>query len=106
MRSGDLHDRIALQSITSETRGTRGESTPTWTTYATAYADIKPLSARQLEVARAYADTVSHSMRIRYRSGVSPTHRAIIGSRVFTFNGVVETVRRSELTIYATEIVS
>lgn len=106
MRSGDLHDLISLQSVTAETRGARGESVPVWTTYASAWAEVKPLNAKQLEVGRAYADTVSHAIRIRYRDGVSPTHQAVLGSRIFAINGVVETVRRTELTIYATEVVA
>ena len=106
MRAGELNDRIALQSVTGETRGARGESIPAWTTYATVWAEVKPVSARQIDISRAYADTVSHVIRIRYRAGVLPTHKGVVGSRIFAFNGVLETQRREELTIYATELVS
>jgi SPP1 family predicted phage head-tail adaptor len=106
MKAGDLIDQIELQSVTGETRDAFGASAPTWTTYATVWAEIKPVSARQLDLGRTYADSVSHAIRIRYRAGVSPTHRAKFGSRIFTVDGVVETDRRVELTLFATEIVS
>jgi len=105
MNAGDLRDTIELQSVTGETRDAYGASTPTWTTYATVWAEIKPLSARQMDIGRTYSDSVSHAIRIRYRDGVSPTHRAKFGSRVFAINGAVETERRVEITLFATELV-
>jgi SPP1 family predicted phage head-tail adaptor len=105
MRAESLKDQIELQSVTGDTRDAFGASVPTWATYATVWAEIKPLSARQLDLGRNYADSVSHAVRIRYRAGVSPTHRAKFGTRIFTIDGVVETGRRVELTLFATEIV-
>ena len=103
--AGKLNQRVELQSATY-TQDDRGEPIADWDTYATVWAEIEPLQPRQAEVARSYADSITHTITIRYTDDFLPTHRILQGTRVFAINGVINVKEAdTELTIFATEVI-
>lgn len=81
---------IALQSPAGA-RDSVGERTTTWTTVETVWADISPLSVRDLIAAGQTQSEVSHRVKVRYSSsiaGIDASWRVLYGSRVFVISGV------------------
>ena len=103
MKAGMLHHRIALQSITGYTKNDVGEKTPTWTTYATVWASLKPVGGADFsyeKVRTAQSESVvTHDIIIRYNESVTPKHRIVFGTRVFT---IVNVLNKEERGIWTT----
>lgn len=107
MRAGQLRHRITILTPSGEVRDSYGGVTPQWSELAKPWAEIIPVSARELEVARGYSPTVSHQIRIRYRTDINSRCTISYATRSFSINGVVDPDgRRRELLMYCTEIVS
>lgn len=60
-----------------------------WVDVASVRANITPVGAREIEIARGFADTAAHRVIIRYRSGVNATQRLKFKDRLLYINGVV-----------------
>ncbi len=66
-----------------------GESTLTWSTFATVWADVASLSARETE---RFAETVgfmTHRVRIRYLEGLTSAMRIVYRSRVLEIGQIL-----------------
>jgi SPP1 family predicted phage head-tail adaptor len=74
VRIGDLKKRITLQSV-SETPDAMGGMTQTWSDVAEVWAAIWPASAREYMAAQSNVMSVSHRIRIRYRSDITSAWR-------------------------------
>ena len=74
MRIGDLKKRIVLQSVT-ETPDAMGGMTQVWADVAEVWAAIWPASAREYMAAQSNVMSVSHRIRIRYRSDITSAWR-------------------------------
>jgi len=69
MRIGDLRHRVTLESPARTADGMGGFATA-WTTVAEVFAAVWPVSAtEQIEAAQSVM-TVTHRIRLRYRSDV------------------------------------
>jgi SPP1 family predicted phage head-tail adaptor len=93
LRSGDLNRRVNLEQRSS-TRDSFGEELLTWSDLMTVWAEIQPLSGRELELAQKMASEVSHRITIRYQSSLTDTRmvaglRALYKARVFNIVAVL-----------------
>jgi len=69
----------------------------------TTWAAVEPIGGREFfDAARVNAD-ITHRIRIRYRTDVTERMRALIGSRVFDIEAVLEMVPRQELHLMCRE---
>lgn len=82
MRAGRLRHRITIQSAT-EAQDSHGQAIDTWATYLTAWAEIAPLSGRELFAAQETHSEISTRIRLRYREGVTAKMRVLHGSTVY-----------------------
>jgi SPP1 family predicted phage head-tail adaptor len=91
--SGDLWARVTIeQPATSQNEV--GETTLAWSTFATVWADIQPLSGREAE---RYGQTVglsAHKVTMRYVSGLSSKMRVIYDGRTLEIGQINERERR------------
>ena len=102
--AGRLNKRITIQTPT-DSRGATGAVTTSWATAATVWAAVEPLNAKTVEIGKSFADTVSHKVIIRYRSGVAARQRISWGSRTFQVDGVINPREAKEdLELYCTEL--
>lgn len=94
---GKLNKRVLIQ-YKSVTRSSYGNENITWTTEATVWANIKPLSAFQREFFTNLQERaeLSHVITMRYRTGVTPTKRLKYGNREFDIESVVDVDERHE----------
>lgn len=105
MNAGDLNKRICLLAPATQRNGT-GEELATFTEYAKVWAAVNPLNGRELERGKQIAATVSHEVRIRYRTGVNPKQRIVLGTRTLEINAVINKEERNvELLLYCSEVV-
>lgn len=103
MKTGTLRHRVELQERTDTQDGT-GQPIPAWATYATVWAAIEPLTARELIAAKQAQSEATTKIRLRYVSGVDHTDRVVFGSRTYAINSVVNPDERNrELHLMCTE---
>lgn len=95
MRAGLLRHRIALQEE-SISRDAWGGQLVTWVTYATVWANIRPLSGSEREAQQQAQAEVTHTITIRKNKKVSPLHRISYKTRIFAINAVIDVDERNK----------
>lgn len=88
MKIGDLNKRIIWQYKTRVPDGLGG-FTDIWVDACTTWAAIWPVSAKEVVTANAISMTVSHRIRIRYRSTFKSSWRGKFGKRYFSIVSVI-----------------
>lgn len=106
MRSGDLKKVISIEQHSSTSDG-MGGVTEAWTTFASSvWAAIWPVSAKERIQADQEQMTISHRIRIRYRTGVTPAMRIKYGTKYFNITSVINVGSENRvIDILATEVV-
>jgi SPP1 family predicted phage head-tail adaptor len=90
MKIGPLRDRLTIQTYT-DTFNTYGETTKSWSTLTgtPVYAEIRPVSGRELIRADKVQGEVSHIITIRHLSTVTNRMQATDGTRTFQILAVI-----------------
>jgi SPP1 family predicted phage head-tail adaptor len=97
MRLGPLRYMITIQQLVagSPQQNNIGEPDETWTDVATVNASVEPLRGRELIAAQTTNSEVTGTIRMRYRSGITPKMRCVLdGTRYFDILAVVNTMER------------
>lgn len=89
MQAGKLNQQIVIQSYTPTRNSIGEELIKTWSTVATVWASVDPLSGRELLAARDIRAEVTTRIRIRYRTGLTPKMRIVHGSSTYEISEVV-----------------
>ena len=92
---GDLNKRIEIQAATKAS-DLMGSFTETWGTIATVWAAIWPLSATETVQSMQTGMTISHRIRIRYRSTFLPFWRLKFGNRYFNIVSILNPNEKNE----------
>ena len=88
MRIGDLNRRVTLQYKTKLPDG-MGGSVDVFIDAATVFAAIWPVSASEQIQAAQQVMTISHRIRIRYRSVFKSSWRVKFGTRFFSIVSII-----------------
>lgn len=92
LRAGALRHRLTIQAATAAPPGTYGEQALTWSTYATVWGKVEPLSAHESFNAGREEHTVTHIIVIRWLHGVLPGMRVKLSvdrfNRCFWIRGI------------------
>jgi len=103
---GALRHRVTIEAENASPDGAGGLTDP-WanpTQVATVWAEVTPLGGGEQLRAMQLEDRVSHRIRMRYRTDVTPQHRFRLGTRTFNIRSVMnESERDRWLTILAEE---
>jgi len=106
MRAGWLRHRVTIQKKTTS-QDSYGAEQETWTNVATVWAGIEPLRGREYIDAQNATAEVTHRVRIRYQSGITPRMRVSFGSRTFEIVSVINVLERNrELELMCREVVA
>lgn len=89
MQSGLLRQRLTIQQP-SMAQDSYGQTLNTWTDVATVWGEIVPISGREMVIANAMQDSKTHSITIRYISGITPKMRIKYGTRLFDIQSVLD----------------
>ena len=95
MRSGELRHRIELQTNTPVANAI-DELVDTYTTFATVWGAIEPLSGNRLFLAQQADSQIQGVVRIRYRKDVVPTMRIKFGSRYLQIISIIDREERHQ----------
>lgn len=93
MQAGKLRHRVTFQNPPTAQNST-GQVTGSYTTLATRWGSIEPLSGRELVNAQQISAEVTHRIRVRWLSGIAPKVRAVFGSRNFDILSVLNPEER------------
>jgi SPP1 family predicted phage head-tail adaptor len=101
-----LNKRVEFQEKPS-TKNSFGEQSDDWTPVVTLWANIRPLSSREVIAAQATQAETTHEITIRYRAGIEAKMRGVYGARVFDLGPPVNVGERNVWLVFpATEGVS
>ena len=89
MQAGKLRHQIEIQRIEQTQDSDSGEQVGTWVRFASTWASIEPLSAREFIAASATQSKVAARLVIRYRAGIVPTMRVLHNGKIFSIEGVL-----------------
>lgn len=95
MLIGDLNKYITLQQSTRVSDG-MGGFTLSWSDVASVFAALWPISASETVQANQTVMTISHRIRIRYRSTIKPSNRIKYGNRYFAIVSIINPEERNE----------
>jgi len=87
MQIGKLRHYVDLQS-SSDVPNDVGEIEKDWSTFASVWASIEPLSGRELLQYQQLNAELSHRIVIRYNSSINNKCRVVFDSRIFDINVV------------------
>ncbi len=87
MSVGKLRHRLTIQQ--EQRAGDAGTGvTIVWAKVAEVWGSVKPLSGRETLQAMQLQARISHSIRIRYRAGITVGMRVLFGTRAFNIRAV------------------
>lgn len=104
LRSGVM-DKLATVQTPTESANAIGEPILSWSTFATRWIAILPLSGAEAMQAMATEGSVTHRVRMRYTPGLKPKMRLVSDGRTFEIMSAVERGRREEHELMVTEVV-
>lgn len=104
LQSGIMDQKATIESPTEGTNSI-GEPTFTYSTFATRWIALLPLSGAERVASMQNEGTVTHRVRMRYTSGLKPKMRLVSDGRTFEIDSVVERGRREEHELLVTEVV-
>lgn len=88
MRAGDLRHPVELQhKVTPRDPATGEYGEPEWQLFAAVWAQVSPLSARDLIAAQASQSEATARVVIRHREGVLPTMRIVHRGELYSIEG-------------------
>ena len=100
MRAGRMRSRVALQ-VLDDGQGADGSPVQTWTTIATLWASVTPVTGSERFVSAQTLASASHVVETRYQSALvpsmNPTARLLFGSRVLKINAVTDVDERNRM---------
>ena len=98
LKSSDMDQRVTLQSR-SVVKDAMGQDTITWVTEATVWAQVQAVRGREFFAAAQVQQEQTLKVRIRFRTGVSPTWRLVWQGRNHDITGVIPVGRNDMLEI-------
>lgn len=105
VKAGDLRNRVAIERKTTAVSNAFGERTNGWETLANVWAEITPVSARELERAKSFGENISHIAKVRYSGEITVDMRLNHRDRYLMINGIInEDERRIRQQLFCTEL--
>lgn len=105
MNPGDLRTSVRIEQKTVTGQDSYGQDVFTWTTVATMWCDVRPLSGRELEAAQQLHAEARWKIRTHYPSvTIKRAMRAVIGTRTLDILDAEDPVgKRREFVMLAKE---
>jgi SPP1 family predicted phage head-tail adaptor len=95
--TGRMRHRIIIEDFTPTGDGIGGSSR-VWVTFATVWADIKPINAEQLLFSDKIDKRITHIILIRPLAGILPRMRISFQSRIFHIHEIREYDEKNRIT--------
>jgi SPP1 family predicted phage head-tail adaptor len=103
LNAGLLRHRVQIQQRSSA-QDSYGQQSMIWTTVATVWALIEPLSSRELLAAQAVQSDTTHQITVRYNAVFATAMKAaalrlLYGTRIFNITGSTNWEERNAMII-------
>ena len=95
IRPGELRERVTVQ-IASESTNAFGETVLTWSDSTSVWASVQGLSSREYFVLGQQLSSVTHRVRLRHLSELTPKMRFAWRNRTLEIVSLLEHGNRSE----------
>lgn len=103
MRTGNYRHHITIQQK-SVTRDNYGAEVVTWTTFVQTWADIRPLSGRELFSAQAVQSEITGKILMHYIPGVVSAMRIAYDGKYYDIQAVIDAgLQHRELQLLVSE---
>ena len=97
MTIGAMRQRVTLQQESQTADGAGGYAL-NWTDVATVWAEIEPMSGREIRFARRLEARLSHVIALRYRSDITTAMRVSYDGRLFNIRAITNIGERDRIT--------
>lgn len=106
MRAGTLRTRVVIQAATAS-QDTFGGESKTWTTLATVWGEVKPLSGREYMQARQAQADVTTRITIRYRDDITitPACRITWNGHTYDVKDVIHDAQQRQYQLMCAEVI-
>lgn len=102
---GDLRHKIIIQKL-ENIQDTFGQPIESWSDIYTVWASIDPLVGKQYFAAETITHELTHKIRMRFKTGITPDMRVQFGSRYFQIVSVINYQERNiELQLMCRELI-
>lgn len=82
MNPGELNKRVTFQRSDTGQDGF-GQPVEIWIDVVTVWASVNPIVGREFFAAETISSELTHKVKIRYRSGITPDMRIKFSERIF-----------------------
>lgn len=90
---GALRHRLRLEQVDRVGDGAGG-ALQAWSTQAEMWAALRPLTGDEQVAAERTNGRITHEVIVRYRDGIQPAMRFVLGDRVFDIRAVMDVEER------------
>lgn len=105
MNAGDLRHRVTIEAATQTVDSATGASVPSFAEWKKWYADVRPLSGRELERAKSICQTTNYLVKMRYCPGLNSKYRLTYQGVTYNIDAVINPDgRKVEHHVYCTSI--
>lgn len=94
MDIGKLRERVTVQQA-SESRNALGETVLSWSTFATVWASVDGVSAREALTAGQNEVSITHKVQMRFLAGMTQRMRLLWRGRILEIVSLLEHENRS-----------
>jgi len=102
VRIGSLRHRVEIQQYDGS-KDALNQPVENWTTVGTRWAEVKPLSGREFELAKQMHSETTHQIQMRYAE-LDSSMRLVHEGRIYNLLSIINTDQRNiELVIMAKE---
>ncbi len=107
IRAGQLRNRITIQQRVTQ-QDAAGQPVDSWVTLFTCWADVSPLTGRELLAAAAVQSSVTHAITVRYRPEFAVPKdvarmRVVFSGRYFNIHAALNQDERNRVVILRSE---
>lgn len=103
MKLGRMSERITFEKRQCVQDGD-GFNEEQWNVYKTVWADIQPISSKEVIDGNGELETISNRIYIRYLSGIDSTMRIVCKERVFEIVSIIGERRSGMQTVVVREV--
>jgi len=99
MRAGELRHHVTIQRNTATAQDNYGQVVESWTTIATRWASIRPVSGDEAEEGKQVKAKATHEIKLRHLADITTKDRAKLGSRSFNIYSIINTEEKNKETV-------
>lgn len=105
MNAGELRHKITIQKL-ENSQDSFGQPVENWPDVVTVWASVNPIVGKEFFAAETVNSEVTHRIRMRYKSGITPSMRVKFKDRFFSIKSVINYQERNiELQLMCRELI-